>query len=260
MYKLRGYLAITAVSIGTLLADLFQRLCIAGWVKIRPSDRLRLLTWWINLTRSLVTRPLEVIGGAEIPMPPRVIPSKPGTLIVMNHQSVLDIPMMVASVNGGYPRIVTRARYMRSIPLISHMVRLYQYPVVDPTANPKELVRALRLLARQAKESEVPIGLFPEGRRSRDGEIGPFRPRGLSRILAQRPWSVHVLVTDGYWEVARFTDFITDMSHIRGRCEHVATLEWEDPKADSTEFIEEIRTTMVDALASMRADPVAADS
>ena len=54
---------------------------------------------------------------------------------LMNHQSLFDIPLVVQSVVRGYPRIVTRQRYSRSIPLISHMVKLYQYPVVAPSAN-----------------------------------------------------------------------------------------------------------------------------
>lgn len=249
---LRRYLALGIVCVGLLLSDLVQRTVVALWVKLKPASRTSVLAAWIDMMASLVTKPLIVVGGARIRMPPRIVPAEPGTLIVMNHQSIMDIPLMVRCVKDGYPRIVTRARYQRRVPLISHMVRLYQYPVVDPTANPKEVIRAVRTMAKQAKDSDVPIGLFPEGTRTRDGEIGPFKVRGLAKLLQQRPWTVYVMVVDGYWQAARFRDFMADMSKIDGRMSHAGTFEWTDPTADSTDFMKQLRDCMVEGLAELR--------
>src|SRR5690606_29027752 len=93
-----------------------------------------------------------------------------------------------------HPRIVTRARYARGKPLISHMVRLYQYPVVDPRAT----VRGhLTRIAQAARDSPVPIVLYPEGTRTRDGSLGEWREAGLRAILAERRWTVYMMVADG---------------------------------------------------------------
>jgi 1-acyl-sn-glycerol-3-phosphate acyltransferase len=171
----------------------------------------------------------------------------------MNHQSVFDIPILVKSTQGAYPNLITRRRYLRWIPLISHMVRLYQYPVVDPTANSKELRESLRSMRDAARASDVPMAIFPEGTRTKDGEIGPFRPRGLQLILKQRPWTVYVIVVDGFWKNAKMKHFIRGMAGVRGDVRLAGTLEWTDPKQDATAFIEEIRQLMVDNLAEMRA-------
>lgn len=250
--KLRGFLALGFISFGFLISDLVQRTVIVAWVWLRPTRRIPVLGRWINLMASLVVSPLRTIGGVGIEDPPRVIPCAPRTMILMNHQSIMDIPLMVRSVKGGYPRIVTRARYMRGIPLISHMVRLYQYPVVDPTANAKEVLRSIRTMAQQARESEVPIGLFPEGTRTRDGEIGEFKVRGLLKLLQQGPWTVHILVVDGYWKTARFRDFMARMSGIDGRIRYLGSMEWTDPKADPIPFMEEVREQMIEGLAELR--------
>lgn len=256
--KVRGILALGFVLVGFLISDLTQRTLIAGWVRLRPSRRIPVLGRWIQMLASLCVKPLRTIGGVGIEDPPRVVPCEPGHLIVMNHQSIMDIPLMVRSVENGYPRIVTRARYVRRIPLISHLVRLYQYPVVDPSANPKEVLRSIRSMAKESRESDVPIGLFPEGTRTRDGEIAPFKIRGVSKILQQRSWTVHVFVVDGYWETARFKDFMADMSKIEGKIRYLGTAEWDDPKADPVAFMETIRERMVEGLAELRGLPVEA--
>jgi len=188
-----------------------------------------------------------------MPDPPRIVPTRPGVLVLMNHQSLYDIPLVVQTIAGGYPRIVTRERYAaRWIPLISYMVRLYQYPVVDPTANRDEMRRSLEALTHAARTTDVPLVVFPEGTRTRDGEIAPFKRGGMGRILAARPWTVYVFVADGFWTAARLQGFAANLPHIDGRIELVATMEWTDTSGDANAFLDEVREMMVKRLAEMR--------
>jgi len=255
--KLRGYLALTVVCLALLMADPVQRLVIAPWVRLRPSRRIPVLTRWQHLLARIVLGSVGKIGGARIPALPEV-PGGPDTLILMNHQSLLDIPLVVAALKDAYPRIVTRKRYLRWIPLISHMVRLYQYPVVDPTAKAGSLRRMFGEMREAARTTDVPLVIFPEGTRTRDGEIGRFKTSGLGTILGQRPWTVYVLVIDGYWERARLKDFLRGMSQIRGRAELLGPFTWEDAETDPHPFIREVRAQMTRRLAEMRAAAQAA--
>ncbi len=249
--KLRGYFAILLVCLALLGADIVQRTLVYVWIRLAPARRIPVLARWQHLIAHVVLGLVQRAGGASIPDIPR-IPGGPGVLVLMNHQSLLDIPLVCASVDESYPRIVTRKRYLRWIPLISHMVRLYQYPVVDPRANAKEQRRSLDAIREAARTSDVPLAIFPEGTRTRDGEIGRFRRSGLRLILASRSWKVYVLVVDGFWKRAKFKDFMADLSAIDGRMELAGVLEWNDPQADPDEFIEEVRKSMVDSLARMR--------
>jgi 1-acyl-sn-glycerol-3-phosphate acyltransferase len=251
--KLRGYVALLIVCVALILADLVQRFVIRPWVTLRPSRRVVVLGGWINFMARLVTRPLVRIGGARIPVPERLIPAEPGVLILMNHQSLFDIPLVIQTVEGGYPRIVTRARYAaRWIPVISHMIELYQYPVVDPSANSAAIRESLDHLEAEARATEVPLVVFPEGTRTRDGEIGGFKRGALARILAARTWTVYVFVADGFWKAPRFKEFVRGLPHVDGRMAHVATLEWQDPSADPNPFLDQVRDQMVEHLAALR--------
>jgi 1-acyl-sn-glycerol-3-phosphate acyltransferase len=250
---IRGWLALAFASVALATADVVQRLVIVPWVKLRPSRRVPVLGGWIKIMAWLTTRPIAWISGCVIPKPAPLVPTKPGVLVVMNHQSLFDIPLVVQTMAGeGYPRIVTRSRYARWIPLISHMVRLYEYPVVDPTAGSEEMRRALEDIASIARDSVVPLCVFPEGSRSKNGEIGRFKRGALGAILAAREWSVYVYVADGFWRAARYRDFIHNVHGVQGRVEHAGVLEWTDPASDPEAFIETIRETMVRRLEAMR--------
>lgn len=251
MKLIRGYLALIVVFGGLLLSDLVLRLVVVPWVHLRPSSRERVLAGFIRSMAWLVTRPVEVLSGASIEGPPE-IPAEPGTLILMNHQSLFDIPLVVKAVTGGYPVIVTRRRYARWIPLISLITRVYQYPIVDPSANTSDARQMLKTLRKVARETDMPLTIFPEGHRSRDGEIGPFAPKGMSLILKARPWTVHVMVADGYWQHGKLKQMLGGMGDMRGRIRYVGRFEWTDPRGDVDAFAEEMRGHMVETLAEMR--------
>jgi len=175
----------------------------------------------------------------------------------MNHQSLIDIPLVVRCIDNGYPRIVTRKRYARWIPLISHVLRLYQFPLVDPTAKAGQTRKMLRTLQEEARTSEVPVMIFPEGTRTKDGEIGPFMTTGLRLILRSRPWRVFVFVVDGYSGYPKLVDFLGGMAGLEGRLELVGEFDWSDPKGDHVSFIDDIRESMIETLAQMRGAPPA---
>ena len=257
MFKLRGYFALIAACLALLLLDPIQRFFVAPYVRLRPARRIPVLGRWQRLLAWVMLRSVSVLGGARIPELPKV-PGRADTLVLMNHQSLMDIPLVVASIPDAYPRIVTRKRYLRWIPLISHMVRLYQYPVVDPAANARTGKRMLRSIADAARTTDVPLAIFPEGTRTRDGEIGRFKTTGLKLILEQRAWTVYVIVADGFWQRAKLKHFLGGMADIRGQIEMIGPFAWEGPGTDPEAFIHEIRTRMVDKLAQMRAASAAA--
>lgn len=250
--KLRGYTALVVICLVLFLEDPIQRLVIAPWARLFPSRRIAVFGRWQRFQARFILRVLSAVGGVRLPEVPK-LPGKAGTLILMNHQSILDIPILVASVTDGYPLIVARKRYFRWIPLISHMLRLYQYPMVDPTANADGLKEMIDGIRDAARDAEVPFGIFPEGTRTKDGEIARFRSTGLKAILSQRPWTVYAIVVDGFWERAKFKHFVAGMDAVDGRAEVLGPFEWRDPEAHPGSFIRDIRAQMVERLARMRA-------
>ena len=246
---LRAYLAVAFVVVSLLCSDLVQRTVVAALVRLFPRSKNRILTSWIQMMRAIVLDiTIGVIAGGELEATPR-LPGRAGVLVIMNHQSLLDIPLVVKAIEPGFPRIVTRRRYGRGIPVISHLTRLYQYPVVDPEATGRGDVEGLR---EAAVSGDMPLVIFPEGTRTRTGEIGRWRRGGLRRLLQARSWDVYVVVVDGVWQSRRFADFVRHASSIRCRMASAGPFPSPAPGEDVERFIDRMRACMEDTLHGVR--------
>jgi 1-acyl-sn-glycerol-3-phosphate acyltransferase len=249
--KFRGYATLSLLAVFFSVSDLFQRIVVCPIARMLPASAPMIYGKWQRLLSRTLFMILRTFGGADIPRPGRV-PGGPGVLILMNHQSILDIPMAIASVEGGFPKIVTRERYASWIPIISHTIRTLEYPVVNPRAKTGTIRRHLEQLEQVARTGDAPLVLFPEGTRTRNGEIGRFQTAGLERILRARDWMVYVLVSDGYWRHAKLKQFVGGMRELKGQLSVLGPFEWKDPEADPADFIARMRGVMVDELARVR--------
>src|SRR5439155_11074874 len=65
--------------------------------------------------------------------------------------------------------------------------------------------RQLRAFAASVEERGVSAVIFPEGTRSRDGQLRAFRPAGVRTLLRAAPELPVLPVTiDGTWELLRY--------------------------------------------------------
>jgi len=258
--KVRGYAALFLAALLFSVPDLLQRVVVCPVTWMLPKHRAVILGRWQRYLCRTLFMILKVVGGADIPRPGR-LPGGPGVLILMNHQSILDIPMVITSVHGAFLRIVTRQRYAKWIPIISHTIRMLEYPLVDPGAKAGTTRRYLERLGQVARTGDGPLVLFPEGTRTRNGKIGRFQTSGLERILKAREWMVYVLVSDGYWRHGKLADFAGGMQEIKGHLSVLGPFKWNHPEADPGEFIQRMRDLMVEELTRIRgakANPVPA--
>ena len=247
-------MTLTSLSAALVGCDLVQRAIVAPMARLLPARRDALLTRWQRFTAHVVIFFLRHLGRVRFGALPH-IPGDPGVLVMMNHQSLLDIPIVVASMHGVYPRIVTRSRYGRGVPLISHMTRLYRYPMVDPRAMLRGKLDELR---EDVSASGHPLVIYPEGTRTRTGSIGRFKTLGLATILAARPWTVYVVVADGLWKWGRLQDFFGNLSSMHVRVQCAGPFGAPPAGSDPRPFIGEMRGVMNGMLAEMRVEAAGA--
>ncbi len=109
----------------------------------------------------------------------------PHSLILANHISWLDIPILAATTGCAF---VAKSE-LRSHPLIRWLCDQNHTIYVD--RDDRQGIQRQAKSMRQALEGRQPLALFPEGTVGREGRLLPFRPSLLS-VVAPPPMGVNV--------------------------------------------------------------------
>jgi 1-acyl-sn-glycerol-3-phosphate acyltransferase len=245
----RSLLSVLLVGLLFLLMSPVLRLLVVPGAWLFPRQRYRLVGLFMKAMSWGILGLLR-LGGAHVRRR-GAIPTGSPVLVVANHQSVLDICQATLLARPRVPAFVARRRYARFVPLVSQCIRLLGSPIVDPKRDP---ARALEAVRRGARELPHGILIFPEGHRSLDGAIRPFRTTGLERILGARRTPVYLVLNEGVWRVRRFADLLFRVHLIDAQSEVMGPFEPPADDARLPEFIQGLRQTLVTRLAEIRAD------
>jgi hypothetical protein len=124
------------------------------------------------------------------------VPDEGPALIVANHVSFVDAPVIAAAVRRPV-RFVMDHRIF-GIPVLNFVFRTGKaIPIASAKEDPAMMERAFAEVARALREGDV-VCIFPEGRITDTGELYPFRP-GLKRILEETPVPVVPVALRGLW-------------------------------------------------------------
>jgi 1-acyl-sn-glycerol-3-phosphate acyltransferase len=121
----------------------------------------RLWSWLILTTSGIRTR----VEGLE-----NVDPRKTA-IFCANHQSAMDIPILFVNLPVQFRFVAKRSLFM--VPFLGwHLTRSGHIPV--DRERPREAMKSLDEAAEKIRGGSS-VMLFPEGHRSRDGKIAPFK-------------------------------------------------------------------------------------
>ena len=189
------------------------------------------------------------LGGARFVRRGKIPTAQP-SLILMNHQSQVDICNATLMGSPYAPVFVPRKRYTRwYIPLVAPAIWLLECPVVDPKRDAKGAVEAMR---RAALEQQNGILVYPEGHRSLDGEVRPFKAAGTIATLTARRLPVFLVVSDGLWAGRRLLDFLSKVPQLRGETEVLGPFEPPAAEQELPAFVEQARERIIHHLREMR--------
>ena len=228
-----------------------NRLLIPPLLKLFPRHSLRIRRAWLRLHALASTGLARTFGGMRLKV--RGAIPRESAVVVMNHQSVMDIPVGVLLIPGPYPIIPTRDRYARaSVPGMPSLIRLLRFPIVSQKReNLRTELPAIAEAADATARGDNSMLIFAEGHRTRDGQIAPFMRTGLRLVIERAKRPVYCIVADGLWHARTTFDAATGFAgatcsvHILGP--------FSPPSSNIDEFIDELRDRMVAELAAMRA-------
>jgi len=180
--------AVTGVFASLLTHEVLQRVAM----RFGPHAQQRAsssMARWINRAARLAGTRLRARGLEHVD--PRA-----HYVVVMNHQSLLDIAMASDLLAPLEPRYVSKIELARGIPGVSYNLRHGGSANID-RHDPAQAHAALAEMGRRVRDDGFTVVLFPEGTRSKTGAMRPFKAGGL-RTLLRHARGVPVLPITSY--------------------------------------------------------------
>ncbi len=124
-------------------------------------------------------------------------------IIVSNHQSTFDIPPIVWGFRKHHPKFVSKIELGKGIPSISYNLRHGGSALID-RKNPRQAVMEIMKLGKHIEKENYSASIFPEGTRTKNGDIKRFQHAGIASLLKYAPSALLVpLVIDGNYELIK---------------------------------------------------------
>jgi 1-acyl-sn-glycerol-3-phosphate acyltransferase len=177
------FMVINAVWMTLLLPMAF----LAMLVTLRKDSGVWLArTWWSPfLVRTVAGARLTVIGLENVD------PKRP-TVYVSNHQSTLDIPVLFMAIPINF-RFVAKSQ-LRWVPVLGWFLWIGGHIFVN-RSNHRSAVRSLHAAGLKIRNG-CSILMYPEGTRSADGRILPFK-KGPFRLAVEAGVAVCPVTIEG---------------------------------------------------------------
>lgn len=132
------------------------------------------------------------------------LPTDTPLIVVANHQSMYDIPMLGWVFRNHHPKYVAKIELSKGLPSISYNLR-HGGSVLINRSDARASMRAIQRFGKQVEKHQYAACIFPEGTRARDGVMKEFNPAGLTMLIRAAPSATIVPVAiDGSWRLMRY--------------------------------------------------------
>lgn len=177
----------------------------------------------------------------------------PRFMILSNHQSLLDIPIIMEILPKGVrARFVAKKELAWGIPLISMLLRTSGHCLVRRKGDALQAMRTVTAMARRCKaDGTIPV-VFPEGTRSRTGFLGTFHSAGFRKIQEVDALPILVIAVDGGCKVAKLRDFFRNFGKTAYSVRFLAMLPAPTNKKEALSILEKSRELIEKSLEETR--------
>lgn len=131
---------------------------------------------------------LFITGIRYVVLGPGRVDRARAAIYCVNHASNVEPPIVFLTVRTLFPRLkMIYKKEVGKLPIFGKVLEIGRFVPIDRN-NREQSARALEQAARQMNEDGDSFVVFPEGTRSRSGELQPFKKGAfLLALMAQKP-------------------------------------------------------------------------
>jgi 1-acyl-sn-glycerol-3-phosphate acyltransferase len=161
----------------------------------------------VALLNLCLLRCAHVLGTTYTFNNPHKIPTDKPLILVLNHQSMNDIPPIIWFMRKHHPKFVSKIELGKGIPSVSYNLRHGGSVLIDRKDSKQALVQIAKL-GKYIEKYHRSAVIFPEGTRSRDGHPKKFQPTGLKILMKNAPSALIVPISiNNSWKMLRYGKF-----------------------------------------------------
>jgi len=146
------------------------------------------MTSWFNLT---VMKSLSILGTNIKFKDFKKLPKDRPIVFLSNHQSMWDIPPLMWKFRKHHPKFIAKKELAKFIPSVSFNINFGGSVAID-RSRPKESIRKITAFAKRINKKKFAVCIFPEGTRTMNGPMKPFKKSGIETLLKEMPNALFV--------------------------------------------------------------------
>jgi len=125
-------------------------------------------------------------------------------IFLANHQSMFDIPPLIYYLRKYHAKFISKIELTKGIPSISFNLKYGGGANIDRKDSRQSVTEIIKL-ANRMKENKWSTVIFPEGTRSKDGQVRSFQVGGIATILKKCPEALIVpIAINNTWKITQY--------------------------------------------------------
>jgi 1-acyl-sn-glycerol-3-phosphate acyltransferase len=145
-----------------------------------------------------------LVGNQVIFIDKQNLPFGRPMIFIANHQSLCDIPPLIYHLRKYHAKFISKIELTKGIPSISFNLRHGGGANIDRN-DPRQSITEIVKLANRMKENKWSAMVFPEGTRSKNGQVKSFQAAGVATILKKCPEALLVpIAIDNSWRMIQY--------------------------------------------------------
>lgn len=158
----------------------------------------------VDILNGLLTSTYYLLGNRVTFINQQQLPEGRPIIFISNHQSMYDVPPLIYNLRRYHAKFISKVELTKGILSISYNLKVGGGANINRN-DPRQSITELLKLAGRMKDNNWSTVIFPEGTRSKDGQVRTFQSAGIATLLKKCPNALLVpIAINNAWKMVRY--------------------------------------------------------